>query len=148
MLNDGGHKLWSVTEFFPHNVLVDNDLNNETDKAPPRSFYSRMEDDKLLLENNVSSSSDREVQREYNLAPKGWDGRGWWCDGALLKAGHLWKLKWWKGFGDGRIFMTLRTTDKQFEVVMKLCLKKQILEHGELDLEAQDEISGDFGDIG
>lgn len=31
--------------------------------------------------------------------------------------------------------MTRRTTDKQFEVVMKLCLRKQILEHGELDLE-------------
>lgn len=44
--------------------------------------------------------------------------------------------------------MTLRTTDKQFEIVMKLCLRKQILEHGELDLEAQDEVSGDFGDIG
>lgn len=58
MLNDGSHKLWSVTEFFPHNDLVDNDLNNETDKTPPRSFYSRMEDDKLLLEDNVRSNSD------------------------------------------------------------------------------------------
>lgn len=40
-----------------------------------------------------------------------------------------------ESFGDRRVFMTRRTTDKQFEAVMKLCLRKQILEHGELDLE-------------
>lgn len=31
---------------------------------------------------------------------------------------------------------------------MKSCLREQILEHGELDIEAWDEISGDFWDIG
>lgn len=41
MLNDGSHKLWSVTEFL---VLVDNHLHNETEKSAPRSFCSRMED--------------------------------------------------------------------------------------------------------
>lgn len=66
MLNDGGHKLWSVTEFL---VLVDNHLHNEMETSAPRSFFSRMEDDKLLLGNNVSYGSDREEQREYNLAP-------------------------------------------------------------------------------